>query len=100
MVTNPVPCFTGLREGQMSRYWHTLKLGGEGSPLSPLTWLTWNIASPDLPKATLLPTREEKVAKGKRDVKEIHGSPNDTDAVPGCGVNLGLTWYISWLGLV
>ena len=75
MVTNPVPSFPGLRKGQVSRYKHTLKLGGEQSPLIPFTLLTCNTGSPNLPKATLLPTGEVKVAKGKRDAKEIHGSP-------------------------
>ena len=35
LVTNPVPCFTGLGGWQVSRYWHTLKLG-EKKALSSL----------------------------------------------------------------
>ena len=75
MVTNPVPSFTGLRKGQVSRYKHTLKPGGERRPLIPLTLLPCNTGSPNLPTATLLPSGKVKVAKGKRDAKETHGSP-------------------------
>lgn len=97
MVTNPVPSFAGLRKGQVSRYKHTLKLGGERRPLIPLTLLTCNTGSPNLPKATLLPTGEVKVAKGKRDAKEIHGSQNDTDAALDLESTLAsLDTYPSW----
>lgn len=39
VLTNPVPCFAGLRRGQACRYRHKLKLGVEGSPLTPLRLL-------------------------------------------------------------
>lgn len=73
LVTNPVPCFTGLGGWQVSRYWHTLKLG-EKKALSSL-----RVAQ--LGYGKLGSAWDHTSAKGRRDVvtgKRCHGNRGES----------------------